>query len=618
MRKMKNSGIEWIGKIPKHWKLVRIGSLYRLRVEKISDFDYTPLTVSKQGIFPQFEGVAKSNLHNDRKLVRVGDFVINSRSDRRGSCGVSDYEGSVSLINTVLYPIITMHPQYYNWLFHTTEFADEFYRWGHGIVDDLWTTGWQDMKKLVVIYPPFDEQSEIASFIDSKCNDIDYLKYDIQMQIETLEEYKRSVITEAVTKGLDPDVEMKDSGVEWVGNIPEHWEIIRIKYLGSARNGLTYSPNDIVDEGEGLLVLRSSNIQEGKLTFNDNIYVKCHIPTDLLVRDNDILICSRNGSAKLIGKNALISNGIKASFGAFMMIFRTNHNANYLKFILNSGVFDYYIGTFLTSTINQLTNTNFSNMKIPYCTYEEEQQAIADYLDRKCTEIDSIIETKKQQLETLAEYKKSLIYEYVTGKKEVASEIAVAMVDPLLLLIAKILDNMPLNEGKIRVIKLALLSEYMYIPELETQYYRYKYGPYDVNIDKRLNEINKLGWFDISVDGSPMKWKKGKKYNKFKQQSQQYDQYDDKITALINSIGHYKESHIGRIATLFSVWNDFIIEGIPNPSDEKIIQEVINNWTPNKAKTAKSVWQHNLDEMKAKGIIPHGKGLHTKNGEEKT
>ena len=196
---MRDSGIEWLGGIPSAWKLARIGSLYALRMEKVSDREYKPLSVTKFGIVPQLDTAAKTNAHDDRKLVRAGDFVINSRSDRRGSCGISEYDGSVSLINTVLYPIGKMNPKYYNWLFHTIGFAEEFYRWGHGIVDDLWTTGWQDMKNIIIVEPPLEEQAAIAAFLDKKCAEIDTTIAGKQAQLETLADYKKSLIFEYVT-----------------------------------------------------------------------------------------------------------------------------------------------------------------------------------------------------------------------------------------------------------------------------------------------------------------------------------------------------------------------------------------------------------------------------------
>ncbi|MEE0600160.1 MAG: restriction endonuclease subunit S [Ruminococcus sp.] len=196
---MRDSGVQWIGEIPTHWTLIRIGSLYGLRTQKVSDIDYPPLSVTKMGVLPQLDTVAKTNAHDDRKLIVKGDFVINSRSDRRGSCGISDYTGSVSLINTVLFPITEMNPRYYNWYFHTVGFADEFYRWGHGIVDDLWTTGWQDMKNILISVPPLDEQQRIADYLDSKCAEIDNIITEKKQQIETIEEYKKSLIFEYVT-----------------------------------------------------------------------------------------------------------------------------------------------------------------------------------------------------------------------------------------------------------------------------------------------------------------------------------------------------------------------------------------------------------------------------------
>jgi len=197
--KMKDSGIKWIGKIPKGWTLTKIGNMYSLRSEKVSDKVFAPLSVTKNGVLPQLENVAKTDDGDNRKLVRKGDFVINSRSDRRGSCGISNLDGSVSLINTVLKPRNEMNPRYYNWLFHTDLFADEFYSWGHGIVDDLWTTRWQEMKNILIPVPPSTEQKSIAAYLDEKCSEIDATIAEKQKQLETLEEYKKSLIFEYVT-----------------------------------------------------------------------------------------------------------------------------------------------------------------------------------------------------------------------------------------------------------------------------------------------------------------------------------------------------------------------------------------------------------------------------------
>ena len=204
---MKDSGIEWIGEIPNNWHTSKIDSLYALRNTKVSDYEYLPLSVTMNGIVPQLENAAKTNAHDDRKLVKAGDFAINSRSDRRGSCGISELDGSVSLINTVLRPLNNMSPRYYNWLFHTSSFADEFYKWGHGIVDDLWTTNWQDMRKISVPVPPISEQNRIAFFLDAKCSEIDSLIKSKEKLIEELTAYRKSLIYEYVTGKKEVPIE---------------------------------------------------------------------------------------------------------------------------------------------------------------------------------------------------------------------------------------------------------------------------------------------------------------------------------------------------------------------------------------------------------------------------
>ena len=251
MRDMKDSGVVWIGSIPSQWKISTVNSLYTLRNQKVSDRDYPPLSVTMKGIVPQLKTAAKTDAHDDRKLVRKGDFAINSRSDRRGSCGISEYDGSVSLINTVLTPRGKMHPVYYNWLFHSSRFADEFYRWGHGIVDDLWTTRWQEMRNISIPVPEYAVQQKIADHLDRKCTQIDVLITNSEQQIEKLKAYKQSIITETVTKGLDPNAPMKDSGVVWIGKVPAGWEIKRTKYFANSfSKGNGIKKEEVVEDGD--------------------------------------------------------------------------------------------------------------------------------------------------------------------------------------------------------------------------------------------------------------------------------------------------------------------------------------------------------------------------------
>ena len=293
MRTTKDSGFEWIGIIPTEWGLSKIGQVYRLRNTKVSDSDYPPLSVTNKGIVPQLDTAAKTNAHDDRKLVKKGDFAINSRSDRRGSCGISDYDGSVSLINTILAPLNEMNPGYYDWLFHTVQFGDEFYKFGHGIVDDLWTTGWQEMKKITIPTPPLPEQQRIADFLDAKCAEIDALIADIQSQIDTLEQYKRSVITETVTKGLDPSAEMKDSGIEWAEQMPMSWNAVPNKYLMYKIKSICpiYNGENILSLTTNGVIIRDLN-GGGKMPTSFDGYQKI-VPGNLLMCLFDIDVTPR-------------------------------------------------------------------------------------------------------------------------------------------------------------------------------------------------------------------------------------------------------------------------------------------------------------------------------------
>lgn len=419
MREMKDSGIEWIGEIPKDWEITKIGMLYNLRITKVSDTDYAPLSVTKMGVLPQLETVAKTNAHDDRKLVKKGDFVINSRSDRRGSCGISDYYGSVSLINIVLEPKNNMSSGYYSCLFKTVQFADEFYKNGHGIVDDLWTTGWQDMKRIILPVPHYSEQQQIADYLDTKCSEIDATAEDIQKEIDLLEDYKKSVITEVVTKGLNPDAEMKDSGIEWIGEIPKGWKIIRLKYItNSIGDGLHGTPN--YDDLGTIFFINGNNLGNRKISITEKTnrlteeeYKKCGV----VKLDKCTLLMSLNGT---YGTLSMYDNEpIMLSKSVGYINVCNKETKEYLYYFLQSSLVQNQMTISLAgTTIANLSLATVRNLKICLPSICEQQQ-IADYLDIKCSEIDALIADKKRQLDILADYKKSLIYEYVTGKKEV-------------------------------------------------------------------------------------------------------------------------------------------------------------------------------------------------------
>lgn len=196
---MKDSGVEWIGDVPEHWFIERIGTAFEERREKVNDTDYSPLSVTMKGIVPQLDTAAKTDHNDNRKRVAINDYVINSRSDRRGSSGVSELNGSVSVINIVLAPRKKFFGKYLHHLFRSYRFIEEFYRVGRGIVDDLWTTKYSVMKAIDFSFPDFEEQKTISDYIDTKTAHIDRIVETINTQINKLKELRKTLINDAVT-----------------------------------------------------------------------------------------------------------------------------------------------------------------------------------------------------------------------------------------------------------------------------------------------------------------------------------------------------------------------------------------------------------------------------------
>ena len=420
MREMKDSGIEWVGAIPQNWQLSKIGSLYTQRNEKVSDKDYQPLSVTMQGILPQLATAAKTDDGDNRKLVRVGDFAINSRSDRRGSCGISPLDGSVSLINIILTPRTAMHPGYYNWLFHTTLFADEFYKWGHGIVADLWTTRWQEMKSITVPVPEYAEQERIAAFLDAECAEIDAVLEKTRASIEEYKKLKQAVITQAVTKGIRGDRPMKDSGIEWIGDIPAEWKVNLIKNVATTGSGGTpESGNPSLYDGD-INWICSYDLKERPITKSERRLTQ--LGADSIAGNvqlkGSVLVAMYGGSGT-IGNSGILECEAKTNQAICSIKFNNGYITDYFGFYYILSIRKYWmifaVGTRKDPNISQDIVRKMPCILPPIA----EQEEIVAYCNKACDRLDTLITKKQQYLTEIENYKKSLIYEYVTGKKEV-------------------------------------------------------------------------------------------------------------------------------------------------------------------------------------------------------
>ena len=315
-----------------------------------------------------------------------------------------------------------MNPNFYNWLFHTSPFADEFYKWGHGIVDDLWTTRWQEMKNISVVIPSLEEQQKISIFLDKKCSIIDSLISLQEQMMEQLTNYKLSVITEAVTKGLNDEVQFVSSGIEWIGDVPKHWDINKLFNLCTIKGRIGWKglrSDEFKENSYAYLVtgqdFKSADIdwkkcyQIDKERYDEDPYIQ--------LNEGDLLV-TKDGSIGKIAKVGKLDKPACLNSGIFVLKQRKDiFYPNYLYWYLESPLllrYNSFINTGGTTIIHLYQNVfeRFTLLIPPM----DEQQSIASYLDKKCGEIDKLLEIKKEKLEALKNYKKSVIFEAVTGK----------------------------------------------------------------------------------------------------------------------------------------------------------------------------------------------------------
>lgn len=419
MRTTKNSGFEWIGEIPTSWELYKGKYMFTQRNLRGNTIELQLLSpTQKYGVVPQSVYEDRSGMNAVKlnknanlsalKTIHKGDFCISLRSFQ-GGFEYSEYEGVVSPAYQVFYPVVKVARGYYKYLFKDSGFIEKMNSYTMTLRDGK-NIAFADFGNTYIPCPPVDEQQRIADFLDTKCAEIDALTADIQTQIDTLEQYKRSVITETVAKGLNPDAEMKDSGIQWIGNMPAHWDVIRGKYI------LRYMQKPVrEDDGvitcfrDGEVTLRSNRREDGFTMSDKEIGYQGIDVGDLVVHGMD-------GFAGSIG----ISDS-RGKASPVLNVLDTDQCKRYIMYYLRSMA---YSDVFLAlATGIRVRSCDLRWNKLAELSYPvpplDEQNAIVKHIDSVLSKADAVIADKKAQLATLDEYKKSLIFEYVTGKKEV-------------------------------------------------------------------------------------------------------------------------------------------------------------------------------------------------------
>lgn len=426
----KDSGVEWIGEVPIHWKVVPL----KFTGTFGNGLTYSPNDIVEDGVLVlRSSNIQNSELSFDDNvyvshvpqnlLVNKGDIIICSRNGSAalvGKCAFIKEDINATFGAFMMRYIPKIENRYGFYLFQTAIGRYKGY-FATTTINQLTKSTIGEMKVPVA---DINEQDTIATYLDKKCSEIDKVISTQQKRIALLQELKQSVITHAVTKGLNPNVEMKDSGVEWIGEVPKHWEICRLKHISKifGRIGFRgYNQTDLVAEGDGAITLSPSNMQNGKMNFDKCSYLswdKYYESPEIMIKNEDILFV-KTGST--YGKTSLVENlPMEATINPQIVVFKEiKGNSHFLSYLLSNEIVQRQVAlTVGGSTIPTLSQENISNYIIPI-PVKSEQDTIASFLDKKCTAIDASISKAQHQVDLLQEYKQSLITEVVTGKRKV-------------------------------------------------------------------------------------------------------------------------------------------------------------------------------------------------------
>lgn len=416
-RKMRDSGIPWIGEMPEGWGIHPLYSYFAERKNKNSMLQEQNLLSLSYGKIIRKDintngGLLPANF-TTYNIVQPNDIVIRPtdlQNDKKSlRTGLVTEKGIITSAYISLQPIANIYIKYFHYLLHSYDINKVFYNMGNGVRQGL---NYSEFSKLMLLCPGKEEQHRIADFLDSKCSEIDTLIENLRARMESAKEYKKSVITEAVTKGLDKDAKMKDSGVEWIGEIPEGWKVVRFKHIASIKSNLVQPDKymkypqiapDNIEKDTGRLLSHQTVEESGVISGNHLFYRGQILYSKIRPNLNKLTIAPFDGlcSADMYP----IEPKLPTLFMVYSML--SAYFVSQVSLIIQDRV-----------KMPKINQEELGEIKVVVPS-QQEMLTIADYLDSKCSEIDALLQNYEDQIATLEEYKKSLIYEYVTGKKEV-------------------------------------------------------------------------------------------------------------------------------------------------------------------------------------------------------
>lgn len=404
----------WFSSVPNNWRATKMRELFSERTTKVSDKDYPALSVGKMGVVPQLDTAVKTDNGDNRKLICKGDFAINSRSDRKGAGGISVYDGSASLIITVLKPHHEQNGRFYHYLLRSHYFSEEFYRNGHGLVSDLWTTKWDEMRNIYIPIPPREEQDQIVRYLDWQVSKINKLIHGYQREIKLLEERRYTIVDNAVTKGIQSNRKMQNLEGNWMGTIPADWKMIPSKRLFTESKERKM-PNDrpaTASQKYGIIAQEDYMRIEGK-----RIVIATQGLDDWKHVEPDNFVISLRSFQGGIERSA-ISGCVTWHY--IVLIPQKGVTPQYFKWLLKSK--SYIKALQGTSEFirdgQDLRYSNFIKVDLPLVPIGE-QLEIAQYIEEETKKIDAAIPAIQREIDLLREYRTRLISDVVTGQMDV-------------------------------------------------------------------------------------------------------------------------------------------------------------------------------------------------------
>ncbi len=404
----------WFSTVPADWRATKMREVFSERNTKVSDKDYPALSVGKMGVTPQLDTAGKTDNGDNRKLICNGDFAINSRSDRKGSSGISQYDGSASLIITVLKPHHELNGKFYHYLLRSHYFVEEFYRNGHGLVSDLWTTKWDEMRNIYIPVPPREEQDQIVRYLDWKVSCINKLIHGYQRQIKLLEERRQTIIDNAVTKGVRTNRQMQHIQANWMGDIPDDWRMIPAKRLFIESKARKFADDKPATASQkyGIILQEDYMQREGK-----RIVIATQGLDDWKhVNPDDFVISLRSFQGGI--ERSEISGCVTWHY--IVLLSQKYVCPRYFKWLFKSK--SYIKALQGTSEFirdgQDLRYSNFVKIALPLIPMDE-QEEIADYIECETAKIDASIPVFEKQIDLLKEYRTRLISDVVTGQMDV-------------------------------------------------------------------------------------------------------------------------------------------------------------------------------------------------------